>query len=197
MTDPNTVQHVNVKIFAEPPVSIDLAGATPVFHRWIQDSVCEELLVDVADYRHVPAGPGVMLIGHEANYSLDCADDRLGLLYNRKSVLEGAAQDKLLQAFGAALFACRQLEEDDRFRGKLRFNAGDCEVILNDRLIAGNTEETWIALKPELTRFFDRLFGANTYTMVRLGEPRERFRIGVKTRTPVTVTSLAGALQPA
>ena len=197
MTDPNSVQHVNIKIFAEQPALVDLAGAAPVFHRWIQDSVCEELLVDVADYRHVPAGPGVMLIGHEANYSLDCAYDRLGLLYNRKSVLDGSAQDKLLQAFGAALFACRQLEEDDCFRGKLRFNAGNCEVILNDRLIAPNTDETWVALKPELITFFDRLFGANTYTMEQLGEPRERFRAGVKTRTPVAVKSLLGALQPA
>ena len=61
------LQHLNVKIFAQEPASIDLAGAIPVFHRWIQENVCEELLIDVADYRHVPAGPGVLLVGHEAN----------------------------------------------------------------------------------------------------------------------------------
>ena len=49
-----------------------------VFHQWIRDSVCPEMLIDVADYRHVPAGPGVMLIGHEANYSLDNRENRLG-----------------------------------------------------------------------------------------------------------------------
>ena len=64
------IDHVNVKVFAKAPV--DLAAAIPVFHRWIQEGACEELLIDVADYRHVPAGPGVVLIGHEANYSLDC-----------------------------------------------------------------------------------------------------------------------------
>ena len=58
------VQHVNVKIFAEDP-AIELDGAIPVFHRWIQRNVCEELLIDVADYRHVPAGPGVLLVGHD------------------------------------------------------------------------------------------------------------------------------------
>src|SRR3989442_6323570 len=80
----NPVQHVRVKIFAREPVSIDLGDAIPIFHRWIQDRVCPEMLIDVADYRHVPNGPGVMLIGHEANYSLDNTKDRLGLPYSRK-----------------------------------------------------------------------------------------------------------------
>ena len=31
------VQHINVKIFAQQPVMIDLGDAIPVFHRWIQD----------------------------------------------------------------------------------------------------------------------------------------------------------------
>jgi len=50
-----------VKIFVHEPTSIDLADAIPVFHRWIQEAVLNELVIDVADYRHVPAGPGVML----------------------------------------------------------------------------------------------------------------------------------------
>src|ERR1700676_5233406 len=79
------VQHVNVKIFAEDTEAVDLALAIPVFHRWIQESICEELLIDVADYRYWPAGPGVLLVGHEANYSLDLSGWRLGLLYNRKA----------------------------------------------------------------------------------------------------------------
>lgn len=197
MTDPDNVQGINVKVFAEEPVSIDLADAIPVFHRWIQDSILEELVVDVADYRHVPAGPGVMLIGHEANYSLDCAFDRLGLLYNRKRVVGGSAQDKLLQAFGAALAACHRLEEEEPFKGKLTFNAGHCEVILNDRLLAPNTDETWLALKPEFVTFFDRLFGADNYRLNRLGEPRERFRVAMSTQHPVPVRSLIEILQPA
>ena len=32
-----------------------------------------------------PAGPGVMLIGHQADYSVDNTDDRLGVRYNRKA----------------------------------------------------------------------------------------------------------------
>jgi hypothetical protein len=182
-----------VKIFAREPKTIDLAGAIPVFHRWIQDRVCEELLIDVADYRHVPAGPGVILVGHEANYSLDESGNRLGLLYNRKLPLEGRAREKLEQAFRSALIACRRLEEEAVFRGQLMFNAGEFEVILNDRLLAPNTAETWLALEPLLQDFCETLFGNAAYSLDRLGEPRERFRVGVKTRAPVEVESLLEA----
>ncbi len=186
------VQHVNVKIFAEGPAvaDLDLGGAIPVFHRWIQESVFEELLIDVADYRHVPAGPGVLLVGHEANYSLDLSFYRLGLLYNRKARRDGGPWDNLSQAFHAALAACLRLEDEPEFQGKLKFNAGDCEVILNDRLLAPNTEATWQALRPEFEEFFDGLYGGIGFTFERPGDPRERFRVGVKANGAVELRAL-------
>ena len=42
-----------------------------VLNSWIQKQRLEELLIDVADYLHVHNGPGIMLTGHEADYSLD------------------------------------------------------------------------------------------------------------------------------
>lgn len=197
MADPINLQHVNVKIFAEELTPIDLADAVPVFHRWIQENVCEELLVDVADYRHVPAGPGILLVAHEANYSLDCAFNRLGLLYSRKAVVDGDTHRKLDQAFRAALEACLRLEQEPPFQGKLKFNAGDCEILVNDRLLVPNTEETWIALKPALEGYLRGIYGPLPFSLERVGEPRERFRVGVKTAAPVAVRSLLEARQPA
>jgi hypothetical protein len=196
MAESINIQHVNVKIVAEEPVSIDLADAIPVFHRWIQESVCDGMLVDVADYRHVPAGPGVMLIGHEANYSLDYTDDRLGVLYNRKRAIDGTTQQKLDQAFRAALLACRRLEEEAPFHGKLKFNAGHCEIILNDRLLAPNTEKTHLTLKADFEKFFQGVFGLEPHTIERLGEPRERFRVEVKSRRSLDVRLLLDTPQP-
>jgi hypothetical protein len=175
----NPIQHVRVKIFARQPVSIDLGDAIPIFHRWIQDRECPELLIDVADYRHVPAGPGVMLIGHEANYSLDLAKNRLGLLYSRKQA-GGEAQENLRQAFDAAQAACRRLELAPAFAGKLQFDSHDCEFSINDRLLAPNTEETYGVLRPEFERFFTGVWGQGGYVMSRGGEPRELFRIEVR-----------------
>jgi hypothetical protein len=171
--DPGQVQHVNLKIFVESAADVDLADSIAVFHRWIRESVCPEMLIDVADYRHVFGGPGILLIGHEANYSLDNRDNRLGLLYNRKTVLEGALQSRLEQAHGAALDACARLESDAAFHGKLRFNRNAMEVSVNDRLLAPNTAETFDALRPALEKVFPG------YTIARTGEPRDLFRVSL------------------
>src|SRR5580693_7012882 len=104
------LQHVNVKLLVQNQGEIDLEPLIPVFHGWIQDQVGEGLLIDIADYRHVDGGPGVVLIGHEGNYSVDNTDHRLGIRYNRKAVLDGNNQDRLKQAAHAALKACQRLE---------------------------------------------------------------------------------------
>src|SRR5450755_4649168 len=59
------LQHVNVKLLIQNPGEASLEPLIPVFHGWIENRAAEdELLIDVADYIHVPAGPGVVLIGH-------------------------------------------------------------------------------------------------------------------------------------
>src|SRR5258708_27627083 len=141
----NAIQHVRVKVFARQPVSIDQGVAITVFHRWIQERVCPEMLIDVADYRHVPNGPGVMLIGHEANYSLDNTKGRLGLLYSRQQE-GGGAQENLRQAFDAAVAACRRLEKEPALPRKVAFDSGEGGVSIKERLVAPNPEETQIAL---------------------------------------------------
>src|ERR1700733_15184726 len=128
------LQHVNVKLLVKNPQAADLEPLIPIFHGWIQGQVCEELLLDVADYRHVPAGPGVMVIGHQADYSVDNTDHRLGVRYNRKAVLDGSNQDRLKQATMAALVACQSLEGESRLNDKLRFNGQEIELSVNDRL---------------------------------------------------------------
>jgi hypothetical protein len=177
-SSPN-VQHVNIKIAADK-ADVNIADAIPIFHQWIQDGAAPELLIDVADYKHVPDGPGIMLIGHQADYSLDESGGRLGLLYNRKASVDGDAQAVLGQAFDAALSAARRLEATAPFAGNLHFDEGDVEVIVNDRLLAPNTDTTWEALRPEISRFFDRLYGAGNFTLERRGEPRDRFQVAVK-----------------
>ena len=171
------MQHVNVKIFAEEPVRASLADAIPVFHRWIQSNALPELLIDVADYAHVPAGPGVLLIAHEANYSLDNVRGRLGLLYNRKAVREGAPQENLRQAYEAALAATRMLEGEPEFQSQLKFRLEELEVTWNDRLLFPNTGATWDSLRGDVLAFFDGLFGKDSYSIIRPAEPRERFSV--------------------
>ena len=81
---PMNLQHVNVKLLIEDFGDAGLERLIPVFHGWIQARARPELLLDIADYRHVPAGPGVVLIGHEANYSVDNTDNRMGFAITAK-----------------------------------------------------------------------------------------------------------------
>lgn len=170
------MQHVNIKVFATTGSNINVTDAIPVFHRWIQKRDLPELLIDVADYSHVPEGPGVLLIAHQANYSLDYARDQLGLLYNRKAADAGNPQEHLRQAYDAALNACQRLENEPEFKGKLQFDPRQLEIVLNDRLLHPNTDESWSMAKPEMDLFLDGIFGTGQYILERRGEPRERLR---------------------
>ncbi|MBI4551698.1 MAG: hypothetical protein HY710_05480 [Candidatus Latescibacteria bacterium] len=188
------IQHLNVKFFVEHPEVVDLDPFLTIFNRWIQEQVCDDLLIDVADYRHVVAGPGVVLIGHQANYSLDNTDNRSGFLYNRKARLDGSVQDRLRQAVRSALLACRRLEEDPLLQGALRFSGQEVRVLINDRLIAPNTEAMLLALQPELHAFFDGLYGGAEYTISHPSDPRERFTVHVQASAPFDITTLLDAV---
>jgi hypothetical protein len=184
------LQHLNVKLFVEQPKTVDLEAFLAVFNSWIQDQVTGDLLIDVADYRHVWAGPGVILIGHEANYSLDNAGDRLGLLYNRKAPLPGTNHDRLRQAVRAVLLAAERLAA----RPGLKFSGQELQVTVNDRLMAPNSDETWEVSRPALAAFFDQLYGAGRYTLERHPEPRERFTVDVRADGLFDVAGLLGGL---
>jgi hypothetical protein len=174
------MQHVNVKLLVRNPGEVDLEPLIPVFHDWIRDQVGEGLLLDVADYRHVDAGPGVVLIGHEGNYSVDNTDNRLGVRYNRKAALDGTNQDRLKQAARAALTACKRLEEESRLGGRLRFNGQEIEIFVNDRLLAPNCGTTRETFDLDFKTFFEKLFLGSEFSMSYGSDPRKLFTVSVK-----------------
>ena len=184
------LQHVNVKLFVQHPQDVDLEPLIPVFQNWIQDQTNGELLLDVADYRHVDAGPGVVLIGHEGNYSVDNTNNRLGVRYNRKAALEGSNQDRLEQAARAALTACQRLEGEPRLGGSLRFNGREIEIFINDRLLAPNNDTTREAVDSDLQAFSQKLFRGGEYSMSYDSDPRKLFAVYLKAAQPFSVADL-------
>ena len=188
------LQHVNVKLVVKDPEQADLEPLIPVFHSWIEGQVFEELLLDVADYRHVPAGPGVVLIGHQGNYSVDNTDERLGVRYNRKAAVNGSNQDALRQAMRASLVACQRLESEPRLEGKLRFNGREIEFFVNDRLLAPNRDATREAFQPEFEAFFEKLFRGREYSVSYTSEPRKLFGVSVKSSRTFSAADLLSNL---
>ena len=184
------VQHINVKFYLENPETINLADYAAIFNAWIQAQRLEELLIDVADYLHVHNGPGIMLIGHEADYSLDNRGGRLGLLYNRKEPLEGTTHEKLAQATRAGLTVAQILEKENG----LKFNGSEVQVIINDRLLVPNTAETFATLEPEIKSFLVQLYNGAEYSLPNNNDPRERFTVNVKTSSNFNVDTLLSNL---
>src|SRR5438552_5518825 len=135
---------LQLKIFASPgatPVAPE--AFIPVFHRWIKDHVLPELAIDVANYAHVPKGPGVVLIGHNCDYFADEGGGRLGLLHNRKrgSI---APERRLEDLFRRTLHAAVLLQKEPALGGAgLTFAPGEFLFRINDRLVAPATDETF------------------------------------------------------
>jgi hypothetical protein len=195
------LQHINVKLLLKDSDSLDhgrdLDPVIPVFHSWIQEQGFEELLLDVADYRHVQGGPGILLIGHEADYSVDNTDNRWGVRYNRKAVLAGTNQERLAQAAIAALTTFQRIQEDTQLNGKLHFNGWDIEIFVNDRLLAPNTSATRDALNAEFQAFSERLFGGSEYSLSFGDDPRRLLAVSLKASRAFTVGELIENLRSA
>lgn len=184
------LQHVNVKLLLDHSQEIELESVIPVFHGWIQGQVCEELLLDVANYAHVPNGPGVVLIGHEADYSLDQTDGATGVRYNRKAALAGDNQAKFCQAARAAILATQRLEQDSSLNRKCRFNGRDIQITINDRLLAPNDDETRQALEPEIRGFLSDLFAGEEFQLTFENDHRKLFGARIAASRPFTLREL-------
>jgi hypothetical protein len=188
------LQHVNVKLLLQSPEDASLEPLIPVFHSWIENQNGDELLIDVADYTHVPAGPGIVLIGHEGNYSVDNTGNRLGVRYNRKALQDGSNQNHLTLATRAALKACQRLEAEPRLDGKIRFNGQDIEIFINDRLVAPNNAATREAYDPDFHSFSRKLFRGKEYSISYGTDPRSLFTAFVKAARPFSVAELLESL---
>lgn len=185
------LQKIGLKLFAADAARVSLPELVPVFHRWVQSgAVPDHLLIDIADYEHVPEGPGVLLVAHEGNFSLDLGGGRMGLLYTRKQPAPGALPERLRAATRTALTACRLLEQEPALDGRLRFRTDELELFANDRLRAPNAPATLEAFQPALRELLDTLYEGAEYTVTPEADRRERFGVRVKAAQAGTITDL-------
>ncbi len=183
-------QHITVKIPVDGELNVDLKRFIELFHRWIAEGAVDEMLIDVADYRHVPRGPGVMLIGREADYAIDQTGGTPGLAYNRKAPLEGTNADRFRQSLRSAAKACVLLESE--LKG-LRFSRDQFEVCVNDRAMAPNTAETRQAFEADLLAFLSNALGENDCTLDTAEDPRLRVGAVAHLSTPLDLKDISAA----
>lgn len=187
-------EQLMVKFFVEDASTLDLGELIPVFHGWIQNRRLDELLIDVADYRHVHQGPGVILVGHGTIWAMDGGEGRLGLQHTRKRFASGTPEKRLETAFRSALTACVRLEEEPSLKGRLRFRGNELLIRLNDRLNAPNTGETLATVKPEFEGFLGRLYAGTGFTLKHRSGPEEMFGLEVTSPQAVDAGTLLGRI---
>jgi hypothetical protein len=147
--------------------------------------------VDVANYSHVPGGPGVGVVGHASDYFVDQSVHGQGLLYSRKREAP-APSERLGDAFRRALQAAILLEQEAALAGKFRFRTDEFLFRINDRLLAPSDASTFETLKPEFEAFCSKLFGPAAYQLHLNSSPREIFSVRI---TTTAQASLPGFLQ--
>jgi len=191
----DTVKY-ELKFFLDDPSGVELEEFIPVFHDWIQTQQLAELLIDVADYRHVPHGPGVVLVAHDAHYAMDLAEGRLGLLYSRqrethpsRGAIQGVA-DRLRSVWHCALTACQRLEAHPVLHGRLQFRGNELLLRCNDRLQAPNTPAAYDELCQYLEPFLATLYPGQRVEVEHVSENTSRLTVGIKVAEPLDVDTL-------
>jgi len=184
------LKKVGVKFFLEKDGNVPLKDLIPVFHRWIQQDKLEGLLVDVAEYTHVYQGPGLLLIAHEANYSVDETDGKKGFLYLQKRVSAKNPQEHLRTAFQRVLKAMELLEKEPEAAGKLKFAANHLQIFVNDRMDAPPGAQAHEELEKELRPFLDSLYGGAKYLIIPEKDPQKRTGFEVKVDKPSQISEL-------
>lgn len=168
------LDRLGVKLFAAEAGAVALPEFIPVFHRWIQTRRIGGILIDVADYAHLPNGPGVALIGHEGDWMVDASEGAAGLLHLRKRGLSGTAPERILQTFRGALDAAAKLEED--LGRRLTFRTDEVLFLVNDRLAAVNSEESFGAIRGDLEAAVSKLLPGASLSRAN-DDPRDRLAV--------------------
>ncbi len=172
---------LGVKFNLKREPAIAAADIVPIFQRWIQEHTVDGMLIDVIDYKHVPEGPGVILIADEGDYAYDFGDGQVGLHYIRKRNLPGLLSDALLMAFRLALGAALCLE--DEAPGDIEFDFSSAKISFLDRRRYRNDLSLFTALQDELSAILADIYGCEIALERAYDDPRLSFALRVAAQT--------------
>jgi hypothetical protein len=177
----NDLYRICVKLYAHSQSGLDDARFVPIFHDWIRARRLDAVLIDVADYTHVPDGPGILLVAHEVSFALDRSDGRFGLLVQRRRPADGGVDDAIEHTLRHALHAAERLEREPRLAGALSFDRTQIRVESNDRLLAANDDASFRELSSHVHAVGQRVFENRGIDVKRIeNDPRDRLALDVR-----------------
>jgi len=193
-----TSPEISVKLFVTDDSVVRPLELIAVFHRWIKDeSLEDELVIDVANYEHVPKGPGIVILCDKAHYYFDVRHDRWGMRYRSRREARAVGEEGVARAFRSALHASALLENDPALEGRYRFRTDQVEFGIYDRLRAPSTEETLTAVRPALDATVQALYGAPAKSYALTSGPKEPFMVSIEAPGSPGVEELLGKVAAA
>ena len=168
-------KRLGVKFSLKQPPKLQPDDILPIFQRWIQERKVGGMLIDVIDYKHVPDGPGVVLIADEADYAYDLADGQTGLNYIRKRDLPADLEDALRLCFSRALAAACALEAEAP--DDLAFDYSSAKISFLDRLQYRNRPEAFENVRGPAAEILCEIFGSRVDVSRAYDDPRSIFAL--------------------
>jgi len=182
---------VSVKLFVDDHSVVRPLELIPVFHRWIKDGALEdELMIDVANYEHVPQGPGIVLVCDKAHYYFDVRENRWGIRYRGRRDAPVSGRAAISHAFASALKAASLLENDPALEGRYHFRTDRVEFGIYDRLRAPSDPATLDAVKPSLEAAVEELYGSPVTGLELVSGPKQPFMVAVENGSPPSIEEL-------
>ncbi|HEY3870385.1 MAG TPA: rhodanese-like domain-containing protein [Actinocrinis sp.] len=166
----------------------DLDPAIGLFHRFIQRHLVEGNILDVADYRHVPNGPGVMLVGQDVDYGIS--------MHAFTVTMKRRGDDAGTQFRDAVRMVLGTIDAIDT-DGALpcRFDVTRMRVSVADRKL-GTSAQIQSALLAEIAPAVEELFGPDAVVdAAAVGDPRQAPEISVQAASADGVLAKLGGSQ--
>lgn len=160
---------------------VDLEQYVAVFHDWIRQSALQGggLLIDVASYAHVPNGPGVLLIGHELDYSVRIALGRVELTCRHKRDPQGEG-NALQRCLRQLLQAAQLLESATTLSEVPSFRASEFLFRSNDKLRVPNNAEMGSRVTRTVGGLFCKVLGIKDLVLASIAPEREALTLVIK-----------------
>ncbi len=182
------IERFCIKFPATQPADFDEGSLIGVLQGWIREEKIGGTLIDVVDYRHVPDGPGIMLVTYEINYMLE-HQNFYGLYLQRKwgEVENQPHTEAIVNLVKSAAEFGTLLEKE----AGITLKGDEFHYIANDRLNAPNTDEAFQAVKADLEAALGKVYGDSNFSITKLeNNPKERLTLVVKANSPVAIADL-------
>ena len=172
----SNLQRIDVKLLLDCPPDPDLDQFLVIFDRWRKADDHPADWVDLADYAHMPGGPGILIAGKRDTFSVNLNPPGPGLLTSVRSGLEGLLEDRFREALRRAREFNAAVMAEPEFPAEFSVREGAWEICVNDRLGFPNTDPKDRLVRPAVAA----ALGVAPGSLTR--DPDSRNRLGYSAR---------------